>query len=146
VEECVNSFKRIMDVLISKYATRLLKLRVDEIEVKIRVLDGTVGTGGTSAAVPVRLIASSFTGGWLTREAYREYLDPITGQSQQYCTLTGDNEVCVIDPYPTSNKLQQKRASARRTGSTYATDFLGLLEVALINTWNVRPLKISIIA
>jgi acetyl-CoA carboxylase / biotin carboxylase 1 len=67
----------------------------------------------------------------------REYLDPVTGQTQQYCTLTGDNPVCILDPYPTSNILQIKRATARRVGSTYAPDFLGLMEVALINSWQV---------
>ena len=68
---------------------------------------------------------------------HREYLDPVTGQTQQYCTLTGENPVCILDPYPTSNILQIKRATARRVGSTYAPDFLGLMEVALINSWQV---------
>ena len=128
VDQSVREFQKIMDALVSKYATRLLKLRVDEIEVKIRVKEG-------NTVVPIRLIASSSTGGWLTREAYREYLDPVTGQTQQYCTLIGDKDICVLDPYPTSNVLQLKRTAARKVGSTYATDFLGLLEVALINTW-----------
>lgn len=43
VETCVNAFKKIMDAMISKYASRLLKLRVDEIEVKIRVKDPKSG-------------------------------------------------------------------------------------------------------
>lgn len=71
---------------------------------------------------------------------YREYLDPVTGQTQQYCTLTGENPVCILDPYPTSNILQIKRATARRVGSTYAPDFLGLMEVALINSWQVHQI------
>ena len=69
---------------------------------------------------------------------HREYLDPVTGQTLQYCTLTGENPVCILDPYPTSNILQIKRATARKVGSTYAPDFLGLMEVALINAWQVR--------
>ncbi len=40
-----------------------------------------------------------------------------------------------MDPYPTATVLQKKRATARKVGSTYATDFLGLVEVALINSW-----------
>jgi acetyl-CoA carboxylase/biotin carboxylase 1 len=127
-------FRNVMDQLVSKYATRLLKLRVDEVEVKMRVKDKK----GNEESIPVRLIASSSTGGWLTREAYREYLDPVTGQAEQYCSLSegGEaNSICVLDPYPTSNVLQKKRATARRVGSTYATDFLGLIEVALINSW-----------
>jgi len=132
-KDTVTQFKQTMDTLISKYATRLLKLNVDELEVKVRVNNSDEGK--PEQFVPVRLIASSSTGGWLTREAYREYLDPITGQTEQYCTLTSENPVCVLDPYPTSNILQTKRAVARRVGSTYAPDFLGLMEVALINAW-----------
>ena len=100
VDKTVKNFQTIMDCLISKYATRLLKLNVDEIEVKIRVKDSN------GDILPIRLIASSSTGGWLTREAYREYLDPITGQTLQYCPLT-DKDLCVMDPYPTSNVLQR---------------------------------------
>ena len=90
--------------------------------------------GKPAEFIPVRLIASSSTGGWLTREAYREYLDPVTGQTMQYCSLKGD-QICILDPYPTSSVLQLKRTNARRVGSTYAPDFLGLMEVALINSW-----------
>jgi len=39
VDSTVRDFKYIMDVIISKYATKLLKLRVDEIEVKLRIVD-----------------------------------------------------------------------------------------------------------
>jgi acetyl-CoA carboxylase / biotin carboxylase 1 len=130
VDSTVRDFKYIMDVLISKYATKLLKLRVDEIEVKLRIVGD-----GQDTPVPVRLIASSSAGGWLTREAYRETLDPITGQTINYCTMTGKNDICILDPYPTSSILQTKRTTARKVGSTYAYDFLGLLEVALINSW-----------
>jgi acetyl-CoA carboxylase/biotin carboxylase 1 len=128
VDQAVANFQSIMEIMISKYATRLLKLRVDEIEVKLRVQT-------KDGAIPIRLMASSFSGGWLSRQAYREYLDPITGQTTQYCSLIGDTDVCVLDPYPTSNQVQLKRATARRIGSTYANDFLGLFEVALINQW-----------
>lgn len=138
LDTTLELFRNVMDHLVSKYATRLLKLRVDEIEVKLRVRDKNAKKGAEEY-IPVRLIASSSTGGWLTREAYREYLDPVTGQTEQYCSLGQggeDSSVCVMDPYPTSNVLQKKRATARRVGSTYATDFLGLIEVALINSWN----------
>ena len=128
-ENTISSFKEIMDKLISKYANRILKLRVDEIEVKIRVRDEN------GDIIPIRLIASSSTGGWLTREAYREVLDPVSGQTLMFCTLNGNKSVCVENPYPTSNVLQQKRNIARRVGSTYASDFLGLMEVSLINVW-----------
>lgn len=82
VDDAVSSFQKIMDTLVAKYATTLLKLCVDEIEIKMRILDPEL-----KETVYVRLIASSFTGGWLTREAYREYLDPITGQVIYLLTL-----------------------------------------------------------
>jgi acetyl-CoA carboxylase/biotin carboxylase 1 len=68
LSQTLTKFRSVMDTLIAKHATRLLKLRVDEIEVKLRVIDNDI-------MIPVRLIASSSTGGWLTREVYREYLD-----------------------------------------------------------------------
>eukprot|EP01041_Mallomonas_annulata_P006607 gene6607-13373_t len=129
VNQVVQKFMRIMDELLSKYATRLLKLRVDEMEIKLRITDPQLGV------VPIRLVASSSSGGWLTREAYREYVDPVSGLVERMCTITGDSEICIVDPYPTANKLQIKRASARRVGSTYAPDFLGLLEVSLVSSW-----------
>ena len=113
----------------AKFAQRLLKLRVDEIEVKLRIVDPMSG------AVPVRLMATSALGGWLTREVYREYLDPVTGQAKQFCALMGNQSICVMDPYPTSSLLQVKREAARRVGSTFANDFLGLLEVSLLQNW-----------
>ena len=128
-------FRSIMDQIVSKHATRLLRLRVDDIEVKIHVADdGAEGGVGSKLLVPLRLVASSSRGGWLTREVYREYLNPFTEQSEQFCTL-GSDSMCVLDPYPRSSKLQRKRAAARRVGSTYAADFLALVEVALINSW-----------
>eukprot|EP01039_Chlorochromonas_danica_P007440 gene7440-8227_t len=154
VESCIEQFQRIMDQLITKYATRLLKLRVDEIEVKMRVVEDEEDEKGVvtkkRAAVPIRLIASSSTGGWLTREAYREYIDPITGLTDKYCSIVLEeredsstkkrrlarvSDLCVLDPYPTSTTLQKKRSMARKVGSTYATDFLALLEVAVIKQW-----------
>ena len=134
-QQAVTQFEATMEYLIAKYAKRLLKLNVDEIEVKVRVTNADEGK--PDEFIPVRLIASSSTGGWLTRESYREFLDPVTGQTTQFCTLKGE-KVCVLDPYPTSGILQLKRTNARRVGSTYAPDFLGLMEVALINSWQAH--------
>lgn len=50
-------------------------------------------------------------------------------------TEKGDLEDCLLDPYATSNIIQTKRSIARRVGSTYAYDFLGLMEVNLIGNW-----------
>ena len=37
--------------------------------------------------MPLRLLASSAFGGWLRQEAYREYLDPVTGETARHCRL-----------------------------------------------------------
>jgi hypothetical protein len=49
LDDVVANFKAIMDGLVARYATRLLKLRVDEIEVKIRVK-------GEEGYIPVRYV------------------------------------------------------------------------------------------
>merc|ERR1719235_2500755 len=117
-----------MGSLISKYATRLLKLRVDEIEVRAHVITDD----GTRQAV--RLVASSMAGQWLKTDGYIEYLDPVTGATQAYCS-PGEDESCMLEPYPVSTSLATKRSIARRIGTTYAYDFLGLIEKALVADW-----------
>ena len=69
--------------------------------------------------------------------AYNEYPDKITGVTQEFCSL-GTDQMCTFDPYGTSNVVQTKRAIARRVGSTYAYDFLGLLEVGLVDQWDTH--------
>jgi len=126
-ESIIGSWQKLMSALISKYATRLLKLSVDEIEVRAHV-----GSGADRQAV--RLVASSMAGQWLKTDGYVEYLDPVTSETQAYCAL-GDEEVCFIEPYPISSALSTKRTIARRIGTTYAYDFLGLTEKALVKDW-----------
>eukprot|EP00554_Chaetoceros_debilis_P010506 CAMPEP_0194110112 /NCGR_PEP_ID=MMETSP0150-20130528/9428_1 /TAXON_ID=122233 /ORGANISM="Chaetoceros debilis, Strain MM31A-1" /LENGTH=2089 /DNA_ID=CAMNT_0038799207 /DNA_START=48 /DNA_END=6317 /DNA_ORIENTATION=+ len=133
-EEVATKFTAIMESLKSRLATRLLKLRVDEIEVKVRVM--STDDEGNPIIEPVRLVASSMEGEWLKTGAYSEKPDPLTGVTKEFCSI-GDkeNEVCFLDPYATSNIIQTKRSIARRVGSTYAYDFLGLLEVGIIGQW-----------
>jgi len=133
IEQLPKLYGEIMDSLKSKYATRLLKLNVDEIEVKIRIAN--TDENGKKTIQSCRLVASSMEGEWLKTSSYREMPDPVTGVTREFCTI-GDIEVCVLDPYQGSNIIQTKRAIARRVGSTYAYDFLGLLEVGLIGEWD----------
>ena len=134
--EVATRFKDVIGDLKSQLAPRLLKLRVDEIEVKVRL--ETTGEDGQPLTQNVRLVASSMEGEWLKPMAYLERPDPITGLTREYCVIDLDGktgDMCFLDPYSTSNSIQTKRAIARRVGSTYAYDFLGLLEVDLIKTW-----------
>ena len=129
-EAIIDKWNELMPTLISRFATRLLKLRVDEIEVRAHVSN----PDGTRQAV--RLVASSMAGQWLKTDGYLEYLDPVTGQTQAYCS-PGEEETCFIEPYPVSSALSTKRSIARRIGTTYAYDFLGLIEKALVADWQL---------
>jgi acetyl-CoA carboxylase/biotin carboxylase 1 len=134
-QEVSARFKAVMSSLKSKLATRLLKLRVDEIEVKLRI--ASKSEDGSPIVQNVRLVGSSMEGEWLGATTYIEKPDPVTGVTTEFCVLdeSGEANMCFLDPYGTSNIIQTKRAIARRVGSTYAYDFLGLLEVALIGEW-----------
>jgi acetyl-CoA carboxylase/biotin carboxylase 1 len=137
-EEVANQFKGVMGHLKSQLAPRLLKLRVDEIEVKMRI--ASISEDGEAVTKTLRLVASSMEGEWLKLSAFLEKPDPITGVAAEYCTLDIDGdgstaEMCYLDMYGTSNIIQTKRAIARRVGSTYAYDFLGLMEVGMISEW-----------
>merc|ERR1711988_134440 len=135
--QVANDWSLLIGKLISKFATRLLKLKVDEIEVKCRVADGSEGT---QTIQPLRLMASSMSGKFLAADSYLEYPDPITGVTRQFCSITegksDEDAVCLLNPYPASTNIQTKRSLARRIGSTYAYDFLGLIEVSLIQKWD----------
>jgi acetyl-CoA carboxylase / biotin carboxylase 1 len=136
-EEVAAGFMNTMGLLKSQLATRLLKLSVDEIEVKVRI--SALGEDGKPVVQSVRLIASSMEGEWLKPNAYVERPDPVTGVTREYCTVgsgkDGEGPMCFLDPYATSNVIQTKRSIARRVGSTYAYDFLGLMEVGMIGEW-----------
>lgn len=138
--EVSESWSSIMDILISRHATRILQLRVDEIEVKIRLKDSVDG-----ATKPIRLMASSMSGEWLRTDGFLEYPDPVTGVTKQFCSLSDEKAICLLNPYPMSNSVAIKRAAARRIGSTYAYDFLGLIAVSLIGMWEayLNELKLS---
>eukprot|EP00536_Pseudo-nitzschia_multiseries_P003372 jgi/Psemu1/318156/estExt_fgenesh1_pm.C_520003 len=134
-EQVGENFKQLIGQLKSELAPRLLKLRVDEIEVKVRIQSS--GSDGESVNQSVRLVASSIGGEWLKPAIYLEEPDPVTGVSEKYCLVddVSGEEMCVVDSYGGSNLVQTKRAIARRVGSTYAYDFLGLMEVGLISEW-----------
>mmetsp|Transcript_36979 Transcript_36979/g.89793 ORF Transcript_36979/g.89793 Transcript_36979/m.89793 type:complete len:2085 (+) Transcript_36979:524-6778(+) len=137
VQDVAKLFQSIIGELKSELAPRLIKLRVDEIEVKVRLQ--STGPGGEPITQSARLVASSVEGEWLKPSVYLEKPDPVTGVAEQYCLIDPDSEteseMCFLDPYGTSGIIQTKRAIARRVGSTYAYDFLGLMEVGLISEW-----------
>ena len=82
-------------------------------------------------------MASSMSGQWLRADGYLEYVDPKTGETASYCTVADkdSDQVCYIEPYAASTTLSNKRSIARRIGTTYAYDFIGLIEKALVSQW-----------
>lgn len=134
-EEIAKEFEGVIDKLKSRLAQRLTKLRVDEIETKVRVT--VTDEDGSSRVVPVRLVASSMQGEWLKTSAYIDRPDPVTGVTRERCVIgEGIDEVCELESYDSSSTIQTKRSIARRVGSTYAYDYLGLLEVSLLGEWD----------
>ena len=117
-EEIAAEFNEVIDKLKGRLAQRLLKLRVDEVEAKVRVQ--SADADGNPMVVPIRLVASSMEGEWLKTSAFIEKPDPVTGVTREFCTIGDTNGVCVLDPYDGANIIQTKRAIARRVGSTYA--------------------------
>ena len=113
---------------IAANSTRLLNLSVDEIELRFRV---------SNELTPIRIMATSMSGNWLKVDAYREYLEPVSGRAEQFCLITkdGNDEACFFEPYPSAGPLQNKRAIARAIGTTYIYDFLGLIEKAMLSAW-----------
>lgn len=92
--------------------------------------------------VPMRIVASSKTGQWLRINTYKEFPEPITGMAMYFCTLDNADR-CYLEPYTISSDVEIKRATARRIGTTYVYDFLGMMEKALIQRWDAvsqRPL------
>ncbi|KAH8064114.1 acetyl-CoA carboxylase [Aureococcus anophagefferens] len=61
---------------------------------------------------------------------------PVTGVRHAYCDLDGSS--CVVDPYPAADAVGKKRANARRVGTTYVYDFVGLLATAQLDAWKSR--------
>ena len=43
-----------------------------------------------------------------------------------------------MEPYPAADAVSKKRATARRIGTTYAYDFVGLLATAQLQAWRDR--------
>ena len=141
--ELSKTFTSVIGSLKSKLAQRLLRLKVDDIEVKFRISSSS--DDGKPVTQVVRLVASSIGGEWLKPSTYIETPDPATGLPAGYCEvdIDGVTEECILDPYATSNIVQIKRSIARRVGSTYAYDFLGLMEVGLLGEWDAYNADIS---
>jgi len=120
-EKCINRF-------VSKYGGRLQELRVDEIVVKVGV-----GTAAAGRKETLRFTASSMTGEYLKPVGLIERHDPVTGRPVQWLDIESGTERELLSV--PQRQMQRRRSMARRAGSTYAPEFLGMMKVALIEKW-----------
>jgi len=130
-DDIIKSFKTLRDKLVAKYSDRLLRLKIDEFEIKV------MQTDKNGERQPLRLVASSLGGQLFDCKAFQEEISPVNGVPTRFSVVypKAEGELSVIEPYSVSDKLQMKRANCRRIGTTYAYDFLGLMEVELLKRW-----------
>jgi acetyl-CoA carboxylase/biotin carboxylase 1 len=126
-------------------AARLLTLRLDEIEVRVRLMPMAVTAAGgvhSMCATPLRLVASSMGGQWLQVEAFQENLDPVTGEPTLLCkpgsSMSHDGIVSCPESIQASNtqatwdRIEGKRALARNQHTIYCYDLPALMEKELV--------------
>ncbi|CAK9065853.1 Acetyl-CoA carboxylase (ACC) [Includes: Biotin carboxylase], partial [Durusdinium trenchii] len=119
-----------MDTISSHVGHRgsdIIKLYVDQIEVKVHVRDN-------SCLEILRFSFSSLHGGFFKPKLLREIPDPVTGFPLRW----EDHSDGVVDQ-SSSQSYQAKRVAARRAGSSYAYDLPGMLQLALRMKWISAP-------
>ena len=121
--------------IISKYATRLLKLQVKCAEIRCIIRNTP-----SEAAVPYRLCIE-VSGVVLNINMYQEVADPNTGVIK-FSLLNPKspekgawNGLPVSTPYMTKDHLEMKRGKAQENNTTYVYDYPELFRINVINSW-----------
>eukprot|EP00930_Biecheleria_cincta_P026767 TRINITY_DN18824_c0_g4_i1.p1 TRINITY_DN18824_c0_g4~~TRINITY_DN18824_c0_g4_i1.p1 ORF type:complete len:2184 (-),score=502.75 TRINITY_DN18824_c0_g4_i1:163-6714(-) len=127
--ELYKLFEAFTGEFAARHGALLQQLWVDEITIKVRL--GSEAQGCTAV---LRFSASSAAGEYMKCVGLLEHVDPATGAPARWLDLATRKE-CKLPAVPGDCKLRAKRAAARRAGSTYAPEFLGLLEAALVKEW-----------
>jgi len=132
-DDIMDVFQTTINEHVGEHGSDMLKLCIDEIEVKVRRSTG-------ESVETLRLSSSSLGGGYMKMRMLREFPDPITGVPTRWQNLTGSGSTEESSTAPDRTalgKIQAKRVAARRAGSTYAYDLPGLLKMALGAKWSV---------
>eukprot|EP00933_Yihiella_yeosuensis_P033928 TRINITY_DN27520_c0_g1_i1.p1 TRINITY_DN27520_c0_g1~~TRINITY_DN27520_c0_g1_i1.p1 ORF type:complete len:1234 (+),score=270.47 TRINITY_DN27520_c0_g1_i1:159-3704(+) len=129
--EIEQHFMETVNSLVGQRGADILKLCIDEIDVKVYR-----GTG--EQLETLRLTSSSLAGGFMKPKMLREFPDPVTGNPVRWETVKDGQTAS--EPGSGMSKdilsqIQAKRVAARRAGSMYAYDLPGLLKVALSMKW-----------
>ena len=121
--------------IISKYATRLLKLQVKCAEIRCKIRKQP-----TDAAVPYRLCIE-VSGVVLNINMYRESSDPNTGvikfsHLDPHSMEKGPwHGLPVSTPYMTKDHLEMKRSKAQENNTTYVYDYPELFRINVVASW-----------
>ncbi|CAK9008538.1 unnamed protein product [Durusdinium trenchii] len=122
---------------VARHGALIQGLWLDEITIKVRL--------GSETAGCQRVLRFSTAAGekYMKCLGMWEKVDPITGAPAKWEDLTSGQERL---PHVADPNLRKRRQAARRAGSTYAPEFLGLLEAALRKQWSafVRKRDISV--
>nr|CDS18174.1 acetyl coenzyme A carboxylase 1 [Echinococcus granulosus] len=119
---------------ILRYATRLIKLRVKQAELKLLIRHSKNGP-----RIPIRLIISNEQGYSLVLELYREVPNPRTGAIHlvSFGPRIGSLHGCLANaPHQTKDFLQIKRFQAQKYSSTYVYDYPVVFGQVLNEMWN----------
>ncbi|KAM3178213.1 hypothetical protein ACTXT7_003019 [Hymenolepis weldensis] len=118
---------------ILRYATRLIKLRVKQAELKLVIRHSKNGP-----RIPIRLIISNEQGYSLVFELYREVPNPRTGAIHlvSYGERKGSLHGALASaPHQTKDFLQLKRFQAQKYSSTYVYDYPVVFRQVLGEVW-----------
>ncbi|CAL1131713.1 unnamed protein product [Cladocopium goreaui] len=116
----------------ARHGALIQGLWVDEITIKVRLGSESAGCQGV-----LRFSITSGHEKYMKCTGMLEQVDPITGTPMKWQDLQTGQERA---PVAADVALRAKRATARKAGSTYAPDFLGLLEAALVKAWGAGSL------
>lgn len=97
-----------------------------------------LGTETTGCQQVLRFRATTGQEKYMSCVGALEQVEPLCGQLQAWRDIFSGQELAQeLEP-----EVRARRARARRAGSTYAPEFLGLLEVALVKQWSLRQKKV----
>ena len=91
-----------------------------------------LGTENEGCQGVLRFTAASSLGEYMKCRGLLEEVEPVTGSPVRWQDLQSGEETQDVQV----DALRKRRAVARKAGSTYAPEFLGLLEAALVKIWS----------
>ena len=130
-----DSVEKIIRALSHRHADRIRRLRVSEVEVKVRL---KLASDEGIPRETYRFVAANPTGYVLSVDRYQEIEWPDGDIHLESCRdpIGPLHQKNIRDPYPELDPLQRKKIDARRRGTTYVYELPDLFETALNNIWN----------